>query len=662
MSYVEIKDHVYHVGDPDAVFDGLDCNPYLIIEGEEALLIDPGSHLDFDAVLSNLKALIDLDKIKYIVLHHQDPDFCSAVPLLEQAGVNAAIITSWRSMTLVQYYGIKSPVYLIEEHNMEFVFKTGRTLEFILTPYLHFAGSFATYDKKDRLLFSSDLFGAFSHNRTFYADDSYMDKMLSFHELYMPSNSVLRPVMDVIMGYEIDMILPQHGSIIVDKIEDYISALRTLECGSLLAPLKKNLMKSGGYLMIFNEVCRRLRSLYPFEEVCQVFHAIPELVVNEEFGVTDYHSDGEIVWNKIFEEIKMQKGMRWITVLEPFIRNLSAVYDLNLPDTFSAALIEMESENTRLKETNAALNQTVKAVNDKLVKCPVTGLYNEIFLESLLVEELDKEDWRNIGDLVSISIDHFSSYQVKYGLKEEQNVLNNLAYLLQESFGENSVYRPDYADFAVYMKGYEKNELIDRLDEFRVVISKSNLFLGDLTISGGIAFHNEIEMDNPSYEITVQNYIKLSLIRLRIAKASGKNKICYQGNDEQIEDNSRTVLIVDSDETNLEVLKNFIGEEGIRVIIARDGLEAYELAVQHKPTIIISELILNKLDGFVLREQILKNSEMKEIETIFLSHKKDEESVGRAMGLGVTYYLKKPYMLSELVGIVKRKVKGIGAK
>lgn len=660
MSYVELKDHVYHVGDTD-LNKGLDCNPYLIIEGEEALLIDPGSHLDFDIVLSNLKSLTDLDKIKYIVLHHEDPDFCSAVPLLEQAGVEAAIITSWRTMTLVQYYGIKSPIYLIEEHNMELVFKTGRTLEFILTPYLHFAGAFATYDKKDKLLFSSDLFGAFSHNRTFYADESYMDKMLSFHELYMPSNAVLRPVMDMIMNYEIDMILPQHGSVIADRIKDYISALRTLECGSLLAPLKKNLMKSGGYLMIFNEVCRRLRSIYPFEEVCRLFHGIPELVINEACEVTDYHSEGELVWNKIFEEIKRQKGMRWITVLEPFIRNLSAVYDLNLPDTFSSALNEMDSENTRLMETNAALNQTVKAVNDKLFKCPITGLYNEIFLESLLMEELVQEDWRNVGDLVSINIDRFSSYQIKYGLKEEQNVLNNMAYLIRESFGENSVYRQDYAEFALYVKGYEKSDLIVRLDELRIAVTKSNLFLGALTISIGVAFHDEIELDNPSYEMTAQNYMKLSLIRLRIAKSKGKNTICYQGEQEQIQSTSRTVLLVDSDETNLELLNNFISEEGIRVIIARDGLEAFDLAVKHRPNVILSELILNKVDGFVLRELILKNSETKEIETIFLSYKKDEESVERAMGLGVTYYLKKPYMLSELIGIVRRKV-GIGVK
>jgi PleD family two-component response regulator len=152
--------------------------------------------------------------------------------------------------------------------------------------------------------------------------------------------------------------------------------------------------------------------------------------------------------------------------------------------------------------------------------------------------------------------------------------------------------------------------------------------------------------------------MKLSLVRLRIAKKKGKNMICWQGESVEAEMSADSVLVVDSDETNLELLKNFIGEEGIRVNIARDGTEAYEMVLAHKPKVVVSELILSKLDGFVLREQLLQNSETKDVETIFLSYKKDEDSVERALDLGVTYYLKKPYILSELVGIVKHKVKG----
>ncbi len=74
--------------------------------------------------------------------------------MLEKEGLNAQVVTTWKCQTLVKYYGIQMPYYLIEEHEMQLRLKSGRILSFILTPYLHFAGAFVTYDMKTRSLFS----------------------------------------------------------------------------------------------------------------------------------------------------------------------------------------------------------------------------------------------------------------------------------------------------------------------------------------------------------------------------------------------------------------------------------------------------------------------------------------------------------------------------
>jgi flavorubredoxin len=55
----------------------------------------------------------------------------------------------------------------------------------------------------------------------------------------MPSNAVLRPVMELISLYQIETIFPQHGSIIREQVYQYIEALKTLECGSFLTPVEK---------------------------------------------------------------------------------------------------------------------------------------------------------------------------------------------------------------------------------------------------------------------------------------------------------------------------------------------------------------------------------------------------------------------------------------
>ncbi len=658
LGFEQIVDGIYHVGDFSSR-NGLDCNPYLLIDGDEAVLFDPGSMIEFDEVIANLKEIIDLEKINYIVIHHQDADICSSVPLYENMGLDFKVVTSWRTMTLVQYYGIKSDYYLLEENNFNLQLHSGRQLEFIQTPYLHFPGAFNTYDVKTRTLFSSDLFGAFSFNRTLYADETYMDKMLTFHEHYMPSNSVLRPVMDVLLTYDINMIMPQHGSIINTNVESYIRALRTLECGTLLAPVKKNLKESGGFTAIFNDVLNRLLSLYKKEDVMDVFSGLDQLTLNEDVIITEYNGNPETVWNILFEEIKVKKGMVWITVVEPHVRNLCSTYDIELPEVMHSLLQSVELENKRLMEMNKSLEQTIHTVNEKLIKCSITGLYNETFFRTLVLEELENEDWRELGAYVSIGIDNFSKYKLSFGTEEEHNVLNNMAYLFKEKFGENAVFRLDSTDFGLYVKGLGKNDLIEKLEALRIEVSRSEIFLSQLTISIGVVFASELEYDAATYEQTVQHYMELSLTRLRIAKLKGKNYLCHSGDEVEDAGSINSILIVDHDETNLEVIRNFIQELGVEVYIAHDGYEAFDLAEQYSPKLIITEISIPKLDGFLLREALLGNSKTKDIDVVFLSHLKDDTSVKRAISLGVLHYLKKPYMLSELIGIVKRNVKGL---
>ena len=73
---------------------------------------------------------------------------------------------------------------------------------------------------------------------------------------------------------------------------------------------------------------------------------------------------------------------------------------------------------------------------------------------------------------------------------------------------------------------------------------------------------------------------------------------------------------------------------------------------KHQPELIISEVLLPKVDGFALRERLRQNSSSQAIPFFFLSHLKDHEGIQRALALDVEHYLQKPYILPELVGLV----------
>lgn len=79
----QIAEGIFWVGSSEIQSD-LRCNPYLLLDSDEAVLFEPGSVLDFEYVLDNIKKIVPLEKIKYIVLGHQDPDLCSSIPLFEK--------------------------------------------------------------------------------------------------------------------------------------------------------------------------------------------------------------------------------------------------------------------------------------------------------------------------------------------------------------------------------------------------------------------------------------------------------------------------------------------------------------------------------------------------------------------------------------------------
>ncbi|TLS67282.1 hypothetical protein FE236_06705 [Mariprofundus erugo] len=236
---IRVADDIYWVGFSDEQAH-LHCNPYLLIDGTgdelEAVLFDPGSLTDFPKVMRKVLELVNPARISLIVAHHQDPDVCSNIPVVEDIiGRNdLKVAAHTNSIRLIRHYGIQSAFYAVEDHDYAIRLKSGRVLEFMFTPYLHSPGAIVTYDTKTRSLFTSDIFGAVSGNWDLFArDDSFLPRMDSFHQLYMPSNRVLNhSLCRMQKRWQIDRILPQHGSVIEGAlVPRAFEHLKALPCG-----------------------------------------------------------------------------------------------------------------------------------------------------------------------------------------------------------------------------------------------------------------------------------------------------------------------------------------------------------------------------------------------------------------------------------------------
>ncbi len=233
---IKVAEDIYWVG-KYLEGDFFQCHPYLILNGDSCVLVDPGSMLEYDELIAKVETLTPMKNIKYIIAHHQDPDICAAIPLIEKK-INRddlQIITHKRTATVIKHYGIKSK-YLHINNNSSLLLSNGRTLRFFTTPYAHAPGAFVTYDSMTKTLFSSDIFGGVNEFWNFYADENYFEAVKLFHENYMPSREILNYALNKIEALDIELILPQHGSMIQKKyIADLTDKLKKLDCGMYIS-------------------------------------------------------------------------------------------------------------------------------------------------------------------------------------------------------------------------------------------------------------------------------------------------------------------------------------------------------------------------------------------------------------------------------------------
>ncbi len=230
---VQLGEGIYWIGytETDSVFR---TNAYLVKSGGEAALIDAGSAVYFDSMYSQIEKIVDVGTINYFIQHHQDPDLCASLPRWEDKIGPRKILAHTKANILIWHYGVKSELVNVDETGWELKLPD-RTLKFIFMPYMHSPGEIMTYDPKTKILFSGDIFGGLSMDWSLYANEYYMDSMEMFMENYMPSTEIVNENLKRIEGLEIEMICPQHGSIIPkDSVEKAVRTLKELECGSYL--------------------------------------------------------------------------------------------------------------------------------------------------------------------------------------------------------------------------------------------------------------------------------------------------------------------------------------------------------------------------------------------------------------------------------------------
>ena len=112
------------------------------------------------------------------------------------------------------------------------------------------------------------------------------------------------------------------------------------------------------------------------------------------------------------------------------------------------------------------------------------------------------------------------------------------------------------------------------------------------------------------------------------------------------------VLVVDDSITVRRVTQRLLQREGYRVALAADGLQALERLQQERPTVVLSDIEMPRMDGFDLVRNIRGDARLSGLPVIMITSRIAEKHREHARELGVDHYLGKPYSEDELLGLI----------
>jgi chemosensory pili system protein ChpA (sensor histidine kinase/response regulator) len=115
-----------------------------------------------------------------------------------------------------------------------------------------------------------------------------------------------------------------------------------------------------------------------------------------------------------------------------------------------------------------------------------------------------------------------------------------------------------------------------------------------------------------------------------------------------------TVLVVDDSITVRRVTQRLLTREGMRVVLANNGLDALEKLASIRPDLILSDIEMPHMDGFDLARAVRADPHSADIPFVIISSRFGDKHRDIAQSLGVNHYLGKPYSEPALLALVRR--------
>ena len=116
---------------------------------------------------------------------------------------------------------------------------------------------------------------------------------------------------------------------------------------------------------------------------------------------------------------------------------------------------------------------------------------------------------------------------------------------------------------------------------------------------------------------------------------------------------SLKVLVVDDEEMTRNLLRLMLSRSKFTVLEAGGGFAALEMIKEHRPDLVILDLMMPDLDGFSVCERVRAQPEYADMPIFILSARADQETIARGLILGATNYWTKPDCYKDLLAHIE---------
>lgn len=205
--------------------EGMAYNSYIIFD-EKIALFDTTDLSVIDSYFANLDGALQDSVPNYLILQHVEPDHTASVATLLERYPSLTLVGSAKAMAIQQQFinrDLSHRFHVVSEGDELSLGE--HTLSFVSAPMVHWPEVIFTYEKKERILFSADAFGAFGASNGQIFADEYETVPLDYSRRYYANivgkygaqvRAVLKKMSSLL---PLAMVCPLHGPIWREELD-----------------------------------------------------------------------------------------------------------------------------------------------------------------------------------------------------------------------------------------------------------------------------------------------------------------------------------------------------------------------------------------------------------------------------------------------------------